>query len=90
MTTDYFGTRVVDDYRYMEDLGDPQVKAWMKAQAEYTRGKLDAIPARKPLLGRIHALLNAGVRRGGFVRRGDRYFYEMFEPGAQPVQARLP
>ena len=83
VTTDYFGTPVVDDYRYMEDLGDPQVRAWMKAQAEYTRGKLDAIPARKPLLGRIHALLNAGVRRGGFVRRGDRYFYEMFEPGAQ-------
>ena len=83
MTTDYFGTKVVDNYRYMEDLANPDVKAWMKAQADYTRAKLDAIPARKPLLDRIHALLNADVRRGGFVRRGDRYFYEVFEPGAQ-------
>ena len=54
----------------MEDLGNPEVKSWMKAQADYTRGKLDAIPARKPLLDRIHALLNADLRRGGFVRRG--------------------
>ncbi len=83
VTTDYFGTKVVDNYRYMEDLANPDVKAWMKAQADYTRAKLDAIPARKPLLDRIHALLNADVRRGGFVRRGDRYFYEVFEPGAQ-------
>ncbi|MGZ5249050.1 MAG: prolyl oligopeptidase family serine peptidase [Caldimonas sp.] len=83
MTTDYFGTKIVDNYRYMEDLGNAEVKAWMKAQADYTHRKLDAIPAHKPLLDRIHALLNADVRRTGFVRRGDRYFYEVFEPGAQ-------
>jgi len=83
VTDDYFGTQVVDNYRYMEDLGNADVKAWMKAQADYTRGKLDAISARKPLLDRIHALLNADLRRGNFIRRGDRYFYEVFEPGAQ-------
>jgi prolyl oligopeptidase len=83
VTTDYFGTKVVDNYRYMEDLGNPEVKAWMRAQADYTRRKLDAIPARKPLLNRIHTLLNSDLRRSDFVRRGDRYFYEVFEPGAQ-------
>jgi prolyl oligopeptidase len=83
VTNDYFGTQVIDNYRYMEDLDNAQVKAWMKAQADYTREKLDAIPGRGPLLERIHALLNADLRRGGFVRRGDRYFYELFEPGAQ-------
>src|SRR5271154_1976825 len=66
VTTDYFGTKVVDDYRYMEELGSAEVKAWMKAQADYTRGKLDAIPARKPLLDRIHALLDSDLRRSGF------------------------
>jgi prolyl oligopeptidase len=83
LTTDYFGTKVVDNYRYMEDLGNADVKAWMRAQADYTRAKLDAIPTRRPLLDRIHALLNADLSRSGFVRRGDRYFYEVFEPGAQ-------
>src|ERR1700748_3797636 len=32
VTTDYFGTAVTDNYRYMENLQDPQVQAWMKAQ----------------------------------------------------------
>ena len=82
-TDDYFGTQVVDNYRYMENLGDADVKTWMKAQADYTRGKLDAIAARQPLLDRIHSLLNADLHRGGVVRRGDRWFYEVFEPGAQ-------
>lgn len=82
VVTDYFGTPVVDDYRYMENLGDPEVKAWMKAQADDTRARLDAIPGRQGLLARVHTLLNADVARGGFMRRGERYFYESFEPGA--------
>jgi prolyl oligopeptidase len=79
---DYFGTKVTDDYRYLEDLGNPEVKAWMKGQADYTRARLDAIPGRAKLLERIHALLNTDLRRAGFVQRGDRFFYEVIEPGA--------
>lgn len=82
VVTDYFGTQVTDNYRYMEDLDKPEVQSWLRAQANYTRAKLDAIAGRKPLLDRIHSLLNADLRRGGFVQRGDRYFYEVFEPGA--------
>jgi len=78
----YFGTPVVDGYRYMEDLDDPEVKAWMRAQADYTRGQLDALPGRKPLLERVHALLNADLQRGGFVQRGSRLFYKVTQPGA--------
>jgi len=82
VTTEYFGTPVVDNYAYMEKLDDPEVKSWMKGQADYTRAKLDAIPGRPALLARIHTLLNADTLRGGFVRRGERLFYEAFEPGA--------
>ena len=83
VTTDYFGTRVVDNYSYMENLGDPEVQAWMKAQAQHTRARLDAIPGRKALQERIHALVNADLSRRDFVRRGERYFYQVVEPGAQ-------
>ncbi len=83
VTDEYFGTRVVDNYRYLEDLGDPQVQSWMKAQSEYTRAILDGLPGRGTLLERIHALSNANVERNRFVRRGQRYFYQMTEPGAQ-------
>src|ERR1035438_2372794 len=33
VTDTYFGTPVVDNYRYMEKLDDPEVQNWMKAQA---------------------------------------------------------
>ena len=87
VTDDYFGTKVVDDYRYMENLRDPEVQGWMRAQAEHTRAKLDAIPGRKALLERIHSLVEADVNRFAFVRRGQRYFYLVNEAGAQ--QAKL-
>ncbi len=79
----YFGTTVVDPYRWLEDLKSPEVQTWMKAQADSTRGFLDAMPGRAALLARIHALSNTDTRRGDFVRRGQRYFYEVGEPGAE-------
>jgi prolyl oligopeptidase len=83
VTDTYFGIQVVDNYRYMENLDDPEVQAWMKAQADYTRATLDRLPGRAALLQRIHALNNADLSRRGLTRRGDRYFYRVFEPGAQ-------
>jgi prolyl oligopeptidase len=82
VTDDYFGTQVVDNYRYLENVKDPQVQAWMKGQAEYTRAELDQLPGRQALLDRIHALSNSDTRRMAFVRRGERYFYRLFEPNA--------
>ncbi len=82
VTDTYFGVPVVDNYRYMEDLGNPEVKAWMKGQADYTRGQLDVLPGRAALLDRVHALSNADLQRGNFVRRGTRLFYTVVEPGA--------
>ena len=82
VTDDYFGTQVVDNYRYLEDGKDPQVQAWMKAQADYTRAELDQLPGRQALLDRIHELSNSDTRRVAFVRRGQRYFYLQFEPNA--------
>jgi uncharacterized protein len=41
---DYHGTMIVDPYRNMENLEDPEVQAWLKAQADYTRVGRD--PAR--------------------------------------------
>ena len=83
VTDTYFGTPVVDPYRYLENLKDPEVQAWMKEQAAYTKGVLDRLPGRDALLERIHTLAHADTRRGGFVRRGQRYFYEVTEPDSE-------
>ena len=82
VTDTYFGTPVVDNYRYMEDLANPEVTTWMKAQSDYTRGQLDALPGRKALLERIHSLSNSDLQRGGITRRGNRLFYMVVQPGA--------
>lgn len=82
VTDTYFGSDVVDNYRYLENLDDPQVQTWMKAQADYTRATLDRLPGREFLLQRIHILNNTDLSRRAFARRGQRYFYETVEPGA--------
>ncbi len=55
----------------------------MKGQADYTRRLLDQLPARVPLLDRIHALYSADTHIGNMARRGLRYFYEQTDPNAQ-------
>ncbi len=46
VTDDYHGVKVVDPYRYMENLKDPEVQAWIKAQNDYARAVLGRIPGR--------------------------------------------
>jgi len=53
---DYHGTTVADPYRYMENLKDPEVETWFKAQNDYTLAVLDRIPGREKLLTRIREL----------------------------------
>lgn len=82
VTDTYFGTPVVDNYRYMENLDDPEVQSWMKAQSAYTRKILDSIPGRAPMAKSIEAVMGNDLRRSTFTRRGDRLFYQVMEPGA--------
>ena len=82
VTDTYFGTPVVDNYRYMENLSDPEVQHWMKAQANYTRKVLDNIPGRAAMAQRILGLMGTDLHRNEFTRRGDRLFYHLMEPGS--------
>ena len=56
VTDEYFGTRVTDPYRYMENMKDPEVQKWFKDQDDYTRAVLARIPGRTGLLKRITGL----------------------------------
>jgi prolyl oligopeptidase len=74
---EYYGTKVVDPYRYMEKMDDPEVAGWFKAQAVFTESTLAAIPGRKALLARVQELDSAAPAVVGEVRRlpGDLVFY---------------
>jgi prolyl oligopeptidase len=42
----YHGVTVLDNYRWLENFSDPEVKHWVAAENEYTRFVLDKIPGR--------------------------------------------
>jgi prolyl oligopeptidase len=53
---DYFGTKVADPYRWLEDDNSPETKAWVEAQNKVTFAYLEAIPERKAIEKRLTAL----------------------------------
>ena len=58
VTDEYFGTKVTDDYRWMEDGKSPDVVAWTDAQNKLTRSKLDAMEGRSKVRARVAELLS--------------------------------
>ena len=70
----YFGTRVADPYRWLENLDSPEVSQWVKAQNALSLPRLAALPARAWLKARLTQLWNY-ERYEVPVKRGDRYFY---------------
>ena len=55
---DYFGTKVADPYRWMEDLNAPEVKQWVDAENAVTFKYLETLPQRDALKKRITELWN--------------------------------
>ncbi len=51
-----FGVTVRDPFRALEHLDDPATQAWIRAQADYSRQQLDAVPGRAAILADIERL----------------------------------
>ena len=73
----YFGTKVSDPYRYLENLQDTAVVQWMKAQADYSRAILYNIPGRQALIDKMKEFDSRKSSRISYViiTDNDRYFY---------------
>src|ERR1044072_2485083 len=50
VTDEYFGVKVTDPYRWMEDLQARETIDWIKGQADYARAYLDHLPLRNQIL----------------------------------------
>jgi prolyl oligopeptidase len=79
---DYFGTKVVDPYRWMEQPGSADLAAYLKAQNDRTRAILDSIPERAALAARIRSLAETINASTDVTRRHGRLFYEKLIPGS--------
>jgi prolyl oligopeptidase len=55
---DYFGHKVPDPYRWMEQLDSPEVASWVTAENALTAKVLAAAPQRDPLRKRLTELWN--------------------------------
>jgi prolyl oligopeptidase len=71
---DYFGTKVYDPYRWLEDETSAETKAWVDDQNRVTFGYLDKIPFREKLKARLTELYNY-PRIGAPFHYGDTYFF---------------
>ena len=78
----FHGTTVATPYRYMEDLKDPQVAAWMKAQNDATEAIFASIPGRDVMLSRIKEIESkaTGLTDQATRTANGRYFFLQREP----------
>jgi prolyl oligopeptidase len=71
---DYFGTKVADPYRWMEDLDSKAVADWIAAQNAVTFRYLESLPMRDKIKSRITQLWDYPKTSTPFMEAG-RVFY---------------
>jgi prolyl oligopeptidase len=81
VTDTYFGTKVADPYRWLENLNSPQVQGWVAAQNALSQPRLAGLPERAWIKTRLTQLWNY-ERYEVPVKRGGHYFY-LHNDGAQ-------
>jgi prolyl oligopeptidase len=72
----YFGTKVKDSYRWLEDDRSAETEAWVKEQNSVTFGYLDKIPFRAGLKNRLEVLWNYEKLGSPFNEGNYTYFYK--------------
>ena len=97
----HWGVEVQDPYRYMENLEDPEVETWFRAQASYTESYLNGLESRAGLFDRLEELdqgapfTTGGVQRLSngmqFYLRRDRgeNLYKLYLRASEDSQERL-
>ncbi|PSJ37914.1 prolyl oligopeptidase family serine peptidase [Allosphingosinicella deserti] len=83
VTDDYYGTKVTDEYRWMESGKDPRWMPWLKAQADASRTTFGSIPGRAQFLRDAEALSGAVTAVQKIVQAGDHRLVQRRNAGAQ-------
>jgi prolyl oligopeptidase len=55
---DYFGTKVSDPYRWLENDSSAEVKSWVQTEQQFTEDNLSKIPFRNAIKARIKEIIN--------------------------------
>ena len=73
---DYFGTRVADPYRWLEDVDAAETRAWVEAENAVTFAYLATIPARDSIRHRLTELWDYPRFGTPFKKRGQYFFFK--------------
>lgn len=80
----HWGMKINDPYRWIEDIKNPEVIDWFKAQAEFTNSQLAKIPGQDKLFQEFKDLdAMRSVRYRPVKKAGGKYFYEKRLPSEQ-------
>jgi prolyl oligopeptidase len=70
----YFGVKIADPYRWLEDDNSPETIKWVEGENKATFDYLAKIPYRQKIKERLATLLNY-PKYGSPFRRGENYFF---------------
>ena len=73
---DYFGHKVPDPYRWLEDDTSEETATWVKAENEVTFGYLNNITFRDKVKARLEELMNYERVSAPFIEGEYEYFYK--------------
>lgn len=91
VTDTYHNVTVTDEYRWLENAGDPAVKEWTARQREYARSYLDAIPNRPKIAARLTELYDATSTSYHSLQFATGHFFALKRqpPAEQPILVTL-
>jgi prolyl oligopeptidase len=75
VTDDYDGTKIEDNYRWLEDAQSPETRAWITEENKYTQRYLSRVSIRPEMVKRLTQLQRTDVYSIPSVREGN-YFFE--------------
>ena len=73
---DYFGTKVNDPYRWLEDDRSVETAGWVKLQNQVTNAYLEQIPFRNQLKTRLEQLWNYEKIKEPFIEGDFSYYFK--------------
>ncbi len=78
----YFGTKIIDNYRWLEDMDKPEVQTWFKEQSDFSNSIINKINGRDELFTHMKEIQGMyGDICDNVIQRGDIYFYTKQKKG---------
>ncbi|MGB6745368.1 MAG: prolyl oligopeptidase family serine peptidase [Terracidiphilus sp.] len=74
VTDDYFGTKIVDNYRWLEDAKSDQTRAFIDAENAYTNRYLEQAHIRSQIADDLDPLVNV-TDTSAPIQRAENYFF---------------